>query len=46
MASAARWMTGVSGVTLALGPVPDGVEVYPGHGDGKVVYIVVKFCAG
>jgi hypothetical protein len=24
MASAARWMTGVSGVTLALGPVPDG----------------------
>jgi beta-galactosidase len=43
MAAAARWMTEVSRVARALGPTPEGVEVYPRYGDGKVVYIVVNF---
>lgn len=43
MAAAAKWMTGVSGVKPALGPVHAGVEVYPRHGDHGVVYILVNF---
>jgi beta-galactosidase len=43
MEAAARWMTEVSSVKRALGPVPDGVEVYPRYGPGKVVYILVNF---
>jgi beta-galactosidase len=43
MTAAARWMTKVSGVNPALGPVPVGVEVYPRYGDGKVVNILVNF---
>ncbi len=43
MAKAAAWMTEVSGVKPALGPVPDGVEVYPRYGDKGAVYILVNF---
>ena len=42
MASAAKWMIAVSGVKPALGPVPDGVEVYPRYGDRGAVYILVN----
>jgi len=40
--SAAKWMTDVSGVKPAMGPVPDGVEVYPRYGDTHAVYILVN----
>jgi beta-galactosidase len=43
MAKAADWMTAVSGVKPALGPVPDGVEVYPRYGAKGAVYILVNF---
>ena len=43
MAQAAAWMTNVSGVKQALGPVPDGVEVSPRYGDKGVVYVVANF---
>lgn len=43
MAAAAKWMSEVSGVKPALGPVPDGIEVYPRHGENKVVYVIVNF---
>jgi beta-galactosidase len=43
MASAAKWMTDVSAVKPAMGTVPDGVDVYPRYGKGKVVYILVNF---
>jgi beta-galactosidase len=42
MKSAAKWLTEVSGVKAALGPVPDGVEVYPRYGDTHAVYILVN----
>jgi beta-galactosidase len=42
MKSAAMWMTDISGVKPALGPVPDGVEVYPRYGDKGTVYILVN----
>jgi beta-galactosidase len=42
MTSAAKWMTTISGVKPALGPVPDGVEVYPRYGDHGTVYILVN----
>ena len=42
MAAAARWMTGVSGVEAALGPVPDGVEVCPRYGPHGAVYILTN----
>lgn len=42
MNSAAKWMTTISGVNPALGPVPDGVEVYPRYGDRGAVYILVN----
>ena len=32
----------ISGVKPALGPVPDGVEVYPRYGDRGAVYILVN----
>ncbi|WP_263385197.1 beta-galactosidase [Granulicella arctica] len=41
--NAARWMAQISGVTAALGPVPEGVEVYPREGAGKKVFILVNF---
>jgi beta-galactosidase len=43
MAKAANWMTDVSNVKPALGPVPDGVEVYPRYGAQGAVYILVNF---
>ncbi|MHB8653794.1 MAG: beta-galactosidase [Terriglobia bacterium] len=43
MAAAAKWMTDVSGVKPALGPVPEGVEVYPRYGRHGAVYILVNF---
>ncbi|HMJ21745.1 MAG TPA: Beta-galactosidase C-terminal domain, partial [Terriglobales bacterium] len=42
MASAAQWMTEMSGVKPALGKVPDGVEVYPRYGPHGAVYILVN----
>lgn len=42
MAAAAKWMTDVSGVKPALRPVPDGVEVYPRHGDRGTIFILVN----
>ena len=46
MASAAKWMSEVSGVKPALGPVPDGIEVYPRYGVNKAVYVIVSFAKG
>jgi len=43
MAQAANWMTEVSNVKPALGPVPAGVEVYPRYGTDGAVYIFVNF---
>jgi len=43
MAQAAKWMTEVSNVKPALGPVPAGVEVYPRYGANGAVYILVNF---
>jgi beta-galactosidase len=43
MAAAARWMAEVSAVNPALGLVPDGVEVSPRYGPGKIVYVLVNF---
>jgi len=45
MAGAAKWMTDISGVKAALGPVPAGVDVYPRHGAKGAVYILVNFAA-
>jgi beta-galactosidase len=41
--TAAQWMAESSGVTAALGPVPEGVEVYPREGNGKRLFILVNF---
>jgi beta-galactosidase len=43
MAQAAAWMTSVSAVKAALGPVPEGVEVLPRYGDKTVVFVLVNF---
>jgi len=43
MAQAATWMTEVSNVKPALGPVPDGVEVYPRYGANGAAYVLVNF---
>ena len=43
MASAAKWMTDISGVKPALEAVPDGVEVCPRYGSKGTVYILVNF---
>ena len=43
MTEAANWMAEVSDVKPALGPVPDGVEVYPRYGVKGAVYILVNF---
>jgi beta-galactosidase len=40
--TAAKWMAETSGVTAALGPVPEGVEVYPREGNGKKIFILVN----
>ena len=43
VSAAAQWMVERSGVTPALGPVPDGVEVCPRSGSGKRLYVLVSF---
>ncbi|MGC1619765.1 MAG: Beta-galactosidase C-terminal domain [Candidatus Acidiferrum sp.] len=43
MKAAAKWMTDISGVKSAFGPVPDGVEVYPRYGEHGTVFILVNF---
>jgi beta-galactosidase len=43
MDGAAKWMTDISGVKAALGPVPEGVDVYPRYGAKGAVYILVNF---
>jgi beta-galactosidase len=43
MTNAAKWMTGVSGVNQALGPVPEGIEVDPRYGPHGTVFILVNF---
>ncbi len=35
-------MTSVSGVKPALGPAPEGVEVYPRYGEKGPVYMLVN----
>jgi beta-galactosidase len=42
MSAAAKWMIDVSGVKPAMGPVPDGVEVYPRYSERGAVYILVN----
>jgi beta-galactosidase len=42
MNAAAKWMTNISGVKPALGPVPDGIEVCPRSGDHGTVFILVN----
>lgn len=42
MLAAAKWMTDISGVKPALGPVPDGVEVSARTGPRGTVFIVVN----
>lgn len=42
MSAAAKWMTDISGVKAALGPVPDGIEVYPRTGERGTVFILVN----
>jgi beta-galactosidase len=43
MANAAKWMTDMSGVKPALGPVPDGVEVTPRYGAHGTIFILINF---
>lgn len=45
MAAAAKWMADKSGITAALGPVPDGVDVSRRVGDGKQVFVLVNYAA-
>ena len=45
MAAAAHWMVQDSGVTPALGSVPDGIEVCPRSGGGKQFYILINWAA-
>jgi beta-galactosidase len=42
MLSAAKWMTAISGVNQAFGPVPDGVEVSRRVGEHGTVFILVN----
>lgn len=42
MNAAAKWMTDISGVKPALGPVPEGIEVYPRTGEHGTVFILVN----
>jgi len=43
MSAAARWMTDISAVIPALGPVPDGIEVNRRTGEHGTVFILVNF---
>ncbi len=42
MEKAATWMTSISHVTPAFGPVPNGVEVDPRYGKNHTVFILVN----
>jgi beta-galactosidase len=42
MAEAAKWMTSISDVKPAFGPVPQGVEVDPRYGADHTVFILVN----
>jgi len=42
MDAAAKWMTAISGIKPAFGPLPDGVDVYPRYGAKSDVYILVN----
>jgi beta-galactosidase len=42
MAEAARWMTSISNVKPAFGPVPKGVEVSPRYGGDHTVFVLVN----
>ena len=46
MAKLAQWMTNMSGVTPAFGPVPEGVEVDPRYGKDHTVFILVNLAKG
>ena len=46
MAKLAQWMTNMSGVTPAFGPVPEGVEVDPRYGKDHTVFILVNLANG
>jgi beta-galactosidase len=43
MAKLAQWMTDMSGVTPAFGPVPAQVEVDPRYGTGHTVFVLVNW---
>jgi beta-galactosidase len=43
MRQAAKWMTNISGVRPAFGPVPEGVDVYPRYAADHTVYVLVNF---
>jgi beta-galactosidase len=45
MNAAAQWMVQDSGVTPALGPVPEGIEVCPRSGNGKQFYILINWAS-
>ncbi|HUZ05071.1 MAG TPA: Beta-galactosidase C-terminal domain, partial [Acidobacteriaceae bacterium] len=42
MEKAAAWMTSISHVTPAFGPVPKGVEVDPRYGQDHTVFVLVN----
>jgi beta-galactosidase len=43
LAGAAEWMIHTSGVTSALGALPDGVEVSRRSGNGKQVFVLINY---
>jgi beta-galactosidase len=43
LADAAEWMIHTSGVTPALGVLPDGVEVSRRSGNGKQVFVLINY---
>ncbi|MGO8718514.1 MAG: beta-galactosidase [Acidobacteriaceae bacterium] len=45
MAKLAKWMTDMSGVTPAFGPVPAGIEVDPRYGKDHTVFVLVNWAS-
>ena len=45
MAKLAKWMTAMSGVTPAFGPVPAGVEVDPRYSKDRTVYVLINWAS-
>jgi beta-galactosidase len=43
MRNLAQWMIEDSGAKPAMGPVPDGVDVYPRYAADRTVYVLVNF---